>query len=147
MYLKSQFLLVTFMDICFLSFRISCAQSCPTPWRVLCRATNAACWTPCGWWTYCWCCFLRAARLCPNPQLVLPVVSLVCGVSTAPANAPTDSLLTVYAAKTPMLSLMPLTPVVSVKVVHGEWMDFEGFCCFEVTSYLTCTVYFFLFPL
>lgn len=22
-------------------------------------------------------------------------------------------------------------------------MDFEGFCCFEATSYLTCTVYFF----
>ncbi len=127
-----RFLGLLFRNVCCISpFRIFCAQNCLTQWRVLCRGMSAVCWTPCGWWTCCWCCSLRDARLCPNLQLVLLVVSLVCGVSTALGNAPTDSLLTVYAAKTPMPSLMPLTPVVSVQVVHARsifWMsvDFEG---------------------
>ncbi len=143
------FLGLHFMKVCCISpFRIFCAQSCLTLWRVLCRGMSAVCWTPCGWWTYYWCCSLRDARLCPNLQLVLLAVSLVCGVSTVPGNAPTDSLLTVYAAKTPMLSLMPLTLVVSVQVVHERsvfWTsgDFEGCCCFEGTSWLTCTVTFY----
>lgn len=83
--------------------RTCCGRRCPPRWSRLWEEMSAACWTPCDWWTSCWCCCLRAARRCPNLRRAQQVGSPACGAWTAPGRDRTDSSSTVSAAKTQTL--------------------------------------------
>ncbi len=98
-------------------FRICCVRRCPTRWSPLWEETSAACWTPCGWWTSCWCCCLRDERRCPNPPQGRQVASPACDVWTVQGRDRTDSSSTVSAARTPTLWSTPSTPEVRTQTL------------------------------